>query len=277
MASKRTPAANVALGGVMAALAMVVMSMGTLIPVATYVCPMLCAVLLQMVLKTCGQRIAWAWYGAVAILSLLLAPDKEAAAVFAFLGYYPIVKPKLDRLKGTRLWKTLLFNVSTLVMYWLLMHIFGLDQIASDFEEMGAVMTVIMLILGNVTFFLLDRLLGMGPKRKYTPGRTQSPPQCTFLEAIMESVWYLYILRCRDDTLYTGITTDVEKRLEAHRCGKGAKYTRGRTPLELVYRETCGTHSDALKRELAVKRMTRAEKQALIRTFSQSAGAANDA
>ena len=166
MASKRTPAANVALGGVMAALAMVVMSMGTLIPVATYVCPMLCAVLLQMVLKTCGQRIAWAWYGAVAILSLLLAPDKEAAAVFAFLGYYPIVKPKLDRLKGKRLWKTLLFNVSTLVMYWLLMHIFGLDQIASDFEEMGAVMTVIMLILGNVAFFLLDRLLGMGPKRK---------------------------------------------------------------------------------------------------------------
>ena len=166
MASKRTPAANVALGGVMAALAMVIMSMGTLIPVATYVCPMLCAVLLQMVLKTCGQRIAWAWYGAVAILSLLLAPDKEAAAVFAFLGYYPIVKPKLDRLKGKRLWKTLLFNVSTLVMYWLLMHIFGLDQIALDFEEMGAVMTVIMLILGNVTFFLLDRLLGMGPKRK---------------------------------------------------------------------------------------------------------------
>ena len=166
MASKRTPAANVALGGVMAALAMVVMSMGTLIPVATYVCPMLCAVLLQMVLKICGQRIAWAWYGAVAILSLLLAPDKEAAAVFAFLGYYPIVKPKLDRLKGKWLWKILLFNVSTLVMYWLLMHIFGLDQIALDFEEMGAVMTVIMLILGNVTFFLLDRLLGMGPKRK---------------------------------------------------------------------------------------------------------------
>ena len=145
---------------------MVIMSMGTLIPVATYVCPMLCAVLLQMVLKICGQRIAWAWYGAVAILSLLLAPDKEAAAVFAFLGYYPIVKPKLDRLKGKWLWKILLFNVSTLVMYWLLMHIFGLDQIASDFEEMGAVMTVIMLILGNVTFFLLDRLLGMGPKRK---------------------------------------------------------------------------------------------------------------
>lgn len=81
----------------------------------------------------------------------------------------------------------------------------------------------------------------------------------------MESNWYLYILRCKDDTLYTGITTDVEKRLEAHRTGKGAKYTRGRSPLELVYRESCGSHSDALKREHQVKMLTREEKQNLIR------------
>ena len=80
----------------------------------------------------------------------------------------------------------------------------------------------------------------------------------------METIWYLYILRCGDGTLYTGITTDVEKRLEAHRSGKGAKYTRGRSPLTLVYRETCGTHSQALKRELAVKAMAREEKQRLI-------------
>ena len=81
----------------------------------------------------------------------------------------------------------------------------------------------------------------------------------------MESNWYLYILRCKDDTLYTGITTDVEKRLDAHRSGKGAKYTRGRAPLELVYRESCGSHSDALKREHQVKMLTREEKQNLIR------------
>ena len=80
----------------------------------------------------------------------------------------------------------------------------------------------------------------------------------------METDWYLYILRCGDGTLYTGITTDVEKRLETHRTGKGAKYTRGRLPLELVYRESCGSHSDALKREIAVKRMTRREKEALL-------------
>lgn len=80
----------------------------------------------------------------------------------------------------------------------------------------------------------------------------------------METIWHLYILRCKDDSLYTGITTDVEKRLEAHRSGKGAKYTRGRGPLELVYREECGTHSDALKRELEIKALTRKQKQLLI-------------
>ena len=83
-------------------------------------------------------------------------------------------------------------------------------------------------------------------------------------EMQMESIWYLYILRCKDGTLYTGITTDVEKRLAAHRSGRGAKYTRGRAPLELVYRETCGSHSDALKREHQIKALSREDKQKLI-------------
>lgn len=86
----------------------------------------------------------------------------------------------------------------------------------------------------------------------------------------METNWYLYILRCRDDTLYTGITTDVDKRLEAHRSGKGAKYTRGRSPLELVYRECCGSHSEALKREYQVKALSRAEKQNMIQAASEN-------
>lgn len=80
----------------------------------------------------------------------------------------------------------------------------------------------------------------------------------------MEQTWYLYILRCRDDSLYTGITTDVDKRFQAHCEGKGAKYTRGRGPLTLVYREECSDHSQALKREYAVKKLTRQEKEALI-------------
>lgn len=80
----------------------------------------------------------------------------------------------------------------------------------------------------------------------------------------MDKRWYLYILRCGDGTLYTGITTNVDTRLAQHRSGKGAKYTRGRGPLELVYSEECGTHSDALKRELAVKAMKIEDKRKLI-------------
>lgn len=90
------------------------------------------------------------------------------------------------------------------------------------------------------------------------------PPLSVERGMYVENSWYLYILRCKDNTLYTGITTDVEKRLEAHRSGKGAKYTRGRTPLELVYREICESHSDALKRELEIKSLTRREKEKLI-------------
>ena len=80
----------------------------------------------------------------------------------------------------------------------------------------------------------------------------------------MESIWYLYILRCRDGSLYTGITTDVDKRFEAHASGKGAKYTRGRGPLELVYQEELPDKSDALKREYAIKRLRREEKEQLL-------------
>ena len=87
---------------------------------------------------------------------------------------------------------------------------------------------------------------------------------------MMEKLWNLYLLRCGDGTLYCGISTDVEARLEVHRSGQGAKYTRGRGPLELVYREVCGDHSAALKREIAVKKLTRQEKEKLIRQWKNS-------
>lgn len=80
----------------------------------------------------------------------------------------------------------------------------------------------------------------------------------------MEKTWTLYILECGDGSLYTGITDDLERRLKAHRSGKGAKYTRGRGPLTLRYREDCPDHSSALKREIAVKRLSRTEKLELI-------------
>ena len=75
---------------------------------------------------------------------------------------------------------------------------------------------------------------------------------------------YVYILKCKDSSLYTGWTTDIEKRLKAHNSGKGAKYTKSRKPVELVYKEEFDNKSDALRREAAIKSLTRKQKLALI-------------
>ena len=77
--------------------------------------------------------------------------------------------------------------------------------------------------------------------------------------------WYVYILRCGDGTLYTGSTDNVEKRFTAHAAGKGAKYTRGRGPLTLVHTEELPDKSAALKREAAIKKLTRQEKLKLLK------------
>ena len=74
---------------------------------------------------------------------------------------------------------------------------------------------------------------------------------------------YVYMVRCADGTLYTGWTTDLTRRLTAHNAGAGAKYTRSRRPVALVYSEECASREEALRREAAVKRLTRAQKLAL--------------
>ncbi len=74
----------------------------------------------------------------------------------------------------------------------------------------------------------------------------------------------MYLLRCGDGTFYCGIALDPEARLRQHQAGRGARYTRGRLPLQLVYRERCGSRADALRREAAIKRMDRAAKLDLI-------------
>ncbi|MBQ8814527.1 MAG: GIY-YIG nuclease family protein [Lachnospiraceae bacterium] len=75
---------------------------------------------------------------------------------------------------------------------------------------------------------------------------------------------YTYMVRCNDGTLYTGWTYDLKKRMEAHNSGKGAKYTRSRVPVELVYVETFSTKEEAMSREFKIKRLTRTQKQQLI-------------
>ncbi len=75
---------------------------------------------------------------------------------------------------------------------------------------------------------------------------------------------FIYIVECSDKTLYTGYTTDVERRVSEHNSGTGAKYTRGRTPVELVYTEKYSSRSEAMSREYEIKQMTRSEKKTLI-------------
>ena len=80
----------------------------------------------------------------------------------------------------------------------------------------------------------------------------------------MDKVWFVYLLRCGDGSLYCGITDDVSRRLEAHAAGKGAKYTKSRLPVRLVYYETFSTKKEAMQREYAIKQLTRKDKLKLV-------------
>ena len=77
--------------------------------------------------------------------------------------------------------------------------------------------------------------------------------------------WIVYVVRCRDGSLYTGITNDLERRLKQHNAGTASRYTRSRLPVKLVYEESSESRSSALRRELAIKAMTRRQKLAMIR------------
>lgn len=83
------------------------------------------------------------------------------------------------------------------------------------------------------------------------------------------SEWFVYILRCADDTLYTGITNDLIRRCDQHNAGTASRYTRSRLPVVLVYQETQATRSLALKRELAIKALSRQQKELLIQAADE--------
>ena len=90
------------------------------------------------------------------------------------------------------------------------------------------------------------------------------------VDKMWKDVWkmnYTYLLKCADGTLYTGWTNDVEKRVKMHNEGKGAKYTKHRRPVELVYYETFQTKSEAMRREYEIKQLPRKKKELLLATF----------
>ena len=162
----RSIAHPVALGGILAALAVVLMTLGGVIPIATYAIPALCIMLLNIVRMICGSRIAWAWYGAVSILGLLMGPDKEAAAIFLTIGYYPILKPIFEKTPMKWILKGLYFNISILAMYWVMLHLLGLSELSAEADGLGKFGLALMLVMGNVIFFLLDMALTRHLRRR---------------------------------------------------------------------------------------------------------------
>ena len=124
----------------MAALGAAAMATGGLIPVATYCSPMIAAVLLLPVMSELGDRWAWMTWAMTALLALLLSLDREAAFLYLFVGYYPILRPYLDAVKAAPmrfLLKLLFFTLTLGAMYALLLRVFQLDALLEDFSGFG--------------------------------------------------------------------------------------------------------------------------------------------
>ena len=159
MRRKRT--AQLALAAVLCALAVTVMMLGGLIPAATFCCPMLAGFLSIPILCECGAGMALCAWAAISILSCLLGPDKEAAAIYLFLGWYPVLRPKLEKLRQPLrfLLKLLIFNCAVFAVYSLLLFVLGLESLRAEFSDMGKIMLLVTLVLGNGIFILFDFVL----------------------------------------------------------------------------------------------------------------------
>ena len=147
-----------ALGGMLTAVSVVIMCLGSVIPINTYVCPVLCILVTRPVLDRCGRRIGWCYYLATAILSLLLAPDREAALVYAFLGYYPMIRPFFEKLGPVKVVaKLVFFTLAGAAAYGVLLLVMGVGAAMNE----GWLLTAVTVILWDVLFLLVDRLLGI--------------------------------------------------------------------------------------------------------------------
>ena len=152
---------QISLGGVLAALAVVILLLGGLIPVGTYLCPMLASIPFVILLAELPKPLCVGWYAVVAILGVLLCPDRETAFVFVFLGWYPIAKPTLDRLPR---WvrvpvKLVIFLAAVSALYALLILVFQLEALVAEAKETGFPMLIALLVLGCAAFLLFDLLL----------------------------------------------------------------------------------------------------------------------
>lgn len=155
---------QIAVSGMMVALAVAILMMGGVIPAATFVGPALAGLMLVPVYAEGGQKLALGAWLAISALGLILCADKEAALLFAFLGWYPAMKWKLDaKLPG---WKGVavklaLWNACAGAMALLIFYVLRMDQVMAEYREMGRAMLIAFIVLANVTLLVYDRLLAI--------------------------------------------------------------------------------------------------------------------
>lgn len=157
----RRQSRKMALCGMMTALSAAVLSTGSLIPFATFAGPMLAMLCLLPILHDWGAKYALMVYAAAAVLALMLCADKELALFYAFLGWYPAVRPRLAPLpRPVRiLLKCAMFTLAMAVMYLLIIFLFQMEAVAEEFAGYSNLMLALLVILGNTSFLLLDVLL----------------------------------------------------------------------------------------------------------------------
>ncbi len=158
---RRNNTKRLALCGILAALAVALMFFGGVIPFASIACPVLASLVLIPVYIECGRKWGWLWFLAVATLAALIAPEKESAILFAFFGYYPMLKKYFGRLPKMLkyLVKFLYVNLTVFAAYWLMLFVFGLTAVVEDFAGVQKWMLAVMLVMANVSFFMYDVLI----------------------------------------------------------------------------------------------------------------------
>ena len=153
---------ELALCSMLAALSVVLLCLGGIVPFAVYACPMLASGALLRVREACRPSYAWCCWAAVAVLAWLLSTDQEAAAMYLFLGYYPLIQPKLETIRQPVLrWlaKLAVAAVATGIMYALLLYVFCLEAVVEEFTETAPWLLWLTVALGLVVFVIYDILL----------------------------------------------------------------------------------------------------------------------
>ena len=149
--------------GMAAALCVALMLLGAVIPIAMFIAPALAGFLIATVCVECGRTMALTAYAAVSLLALLFVPDKEVALTFVFLlGYYPLAKPKFERIRPAVLrivCKLLLCNGTVLAMYGLVFLLVPAGSISQELRTTALAVSLATLVMGNVAFVLYDRAL----------------------------------------------------------------------------------------------------------------------